>query len=174
MPLKAQGLNAAILEKSNAVGAVWRRHYDRLHLHTDRARSGLPGLAIPKAYGRYPSRAHVVEYLETYAAKFALRRVFNAQVRAVRRNARGWRAEAGENSQTGCRRPDRLGRLSSRADRARGGDVRRPILHSSSYRNPAPFTGKRVLVVGFGASGGEIALDLSEAGSTSRSPSEAR
>ena len=39
-----------------------------------------------------------------------------------------------------------------------------PILHSSSYRNPAPFTGKRVLVVGFGASGGEIALDLSEAG----------
>ena len=98
--LKARGLNAAILEKSNAVGAVWRRHYDRLHLHTDRARSGLPGLAIPKAYGRYPSRARVVEYLETYAAKFALRPVFNAsRVRAVRRDGRGWRAEAGENSQ---------------------------------------------------------------------------
>jgi cation diffusion facilitator CzcD-associated flavoprotein CzcO len=29
--LKARGLNAAVLEKSNAVGAVWRRHYDRLH-----------------------------------------------------------------------------------------------------------------------------------------------
>ena len=39
-----------------------------------------------------------------------------------------------------------------------------PILHSSSYRIPAPLTGKWVLVVGFGASGGEIALDLSEAG----------
>jgi cation diffusion facilitator CzcD-associated flavoprotein CzcO len=38
--LTARGLNAAILERSNAVGAVWRRHYDRLHLHTDRARSG--------------------------------------------------------------------------------------------------------------------------------------
>ena len=49
-----------------------------------------------------------------------------------------------------------------------------PILHSSSYRNPAPFTGKRVLVVGFGASGGEIAVDLSEAASTWRSPSAAR
>ena len=41
-----------------------------------------------------------------------------------------------------------------------GGD----ILHSSRYRNPAAFAGKRVLVVGFGNSGGEIALDLAEAG----------
>jgi cation diffusion facilitator CzcD-associated flavoprotein CzcO len=55
--LRARGLNAAILEKSDAVGAVWRRHYDRLHLHTDRGHSGLPGLPMPKAYGRYPSRA---------------------------------------------------------------------------------------------------------------------
>ena len=39
-----------------------------------------------------------------------------------------------------------------------------PILHSSSYSNPGPFTEKRVLVVALGASGGEIALDLSEAG----------
>ncbi len=52
--LRARGLNASILEKTDAVGAVWRRHYDRLHLHTDRARSGLPGLAIPSSYGRYP------------------------------------------------------------------------------------------------------------------------
>ena len=39
-----------------------------------------------------------------------------------------------------------------------------PILHSSGYRNPAPFAGKRVLVVGYGNSGAEIALDLAEAG----------
>src|SRR5580658_3858759 len=73
--LRARGLSAAILEKSGAVGAVWRRHYDRLHLHTDRVHSGLPGLPIPKAYGRYPSRAPVVEYLDAYAAKFDLKPV---------------------------------------------------------------------------------------------------
>src|SRR4029077_5990648 len=148
--LKARGLNAAILEKSNAVGAVWRRHYDRLHLHTDRARSGLPGLAIPKAYGRYPSRAHVVEYLETYAAKFALRPVFNATVRSVRRDGRGWRAEAGENSQTA---PSVV---------VATGLGHYP--HAHTWRGMETFGGPRVLVVGFGASGGEIALDLSEAG----------
>jgi cation diffusion facilitator CzcD-associated flavoprotein CzcO len=39
-----------------------------------------------------------------------------------------------------------------------------PIAHSSRYRNPQPYAGQRVLVVGFGNSGGEIALDLTEAG----------
>ena len=38
------------------------------------------------------------------------------------------------------------------------------VVHSSEYRNPAPYPGKRVLVVGFGNSGGEIALDLANAG----------
>jgi cation diffusion facilitator CzcD-associated flavoprotein CzcO len=36
------------------------------------------------------------------------------------------------------------------------------ILHSSAYRNGKPFAGKRVLVVGAGNSGSEIAVDLSE------------
>jgi cation diffusion facilitator CzcD-associated flavoprotein CzcO len=163
--LRARGLNAAILEKSDAVGAVWRRHYDRLHLHTDRARSGLPGLPIPKAYGRYPSRARVVEYLEAYAAKFELNPIFNAPVRAVQRDGRAWRAEAGENSQTApivvvaTGWADYPHTPTWPGMETFGGRV----MHSSVYRNPTPFTGKRVLVVGYGNSGAEIALDLAEA-----------
>jgi cation diffusion facilitator CzcD-associated flavoprotein CzcO len=164
--LRAQGLHATLLEKSDAVGAVWRRHYDRLHLHTDRARSALPGMPITTAYGRYPSRAQVVEYLEAYAAKFDLKPVFNAPVRAVRREGPVWRADAGENSRTAPivvvatgwadypHAPTWVGMETF------GG----PILHSSRYRNPAPFIGKRTLVVGYGNSGAEIALDLAEAG----------
>ena len=164
--LEARGLKAAILEKSGAVGAVWRRHYDRLHLHTDRARSGLPGLPIPKACGRYPSRADVVAYLEAYAAKFALKPVFNAPVRAVRRDGRAWRAEAGENSQTApivvvaTGWADYPHAPAWPGMETFGGE----ILHSSVYRNPAPFAEKRVLVIGYGNSGAEIALDLAEAG----------
>ena len=164
--LRARGLDAAILEKSDAVGAVWRRHYDRLHLHTDRARSGLPGLPIPRAYGRYPSRAHMIDYLEAYASKFALRPVFNAPVRTLRRDGQTWRAEAGENSRiapiavvaTGW--ADYPYAPTWPGIETFGGE----ILHSSFYRNPAPFAGRRVLVVGSGNSGAEIALDLAEAG----------
>jgi cation diffusion facilitator CzcD-associated flavoprotein CzcO len=163
--LKVRGLDAAILEKSDAVGAVWRRHYDRLHLHTDRARSGLPGLSIPKAYSRYPSRAHVVEYLEAYAAKFHLKPVFNANVQSVWRDGRSWRAEAGENSRSALIIVVATGWADYPHTPAwRGMETfDGPILHSSQYRNPAPFAGKRVLVVGFGNSGAEIALDLAEA-----------
>src|ERR1022692_4307859 len=67
----ARGLKATVLEKENTVGSVWRRHYDRLHLHTDRGHSGLPGMAMPRTYPTYPSREQVVEYLESYAAHFA-------------------------------------------------------------------------------------------------------
>jgi len=164
--LKASGLDPVILEKAGAVGAVWRRHYDRLHLHTDRARSGLPGLSMPKAYGRYPSRAQVIEYLEAYTAKFALKPIFNTEVRAVRRDGALWRAEAGQSS---WRAPvaviatgwaDYPHAPSWPGMETFGGS----ILHSSLYRNPAPFAAKRVLVVGYGNSGAEIALDLAEGG----------
>jgi thioredoxin reductase len=164
--LQTRGLNPSVLEKSDAVGAVWRRHYDRLHLHTDRARSGLPGLAMPKAYGRYPSRAHVVEYLEAYAAKFDLKPVFNAPVRAVRRDGRAWRAEAGENSRTAPILVVATGWADYPHTPTWPGmeTFAGPILHSSFYRDPTPFAGKRVLVVGYGNSGAEIGLDLAEAG----------
>jgi cation diffusion facilitator CzcD-associated flavoprotein CzcO len=163
--MRMHGLNPIILEKSDAVGSVWRRHYDRLHLHTDRGHSALPGLPMPSSYGRYPSRAHVVEYFERYAAKFDLKPVFNRDVRAVRRDGRLWRAEAGDKTTEA----PAVVVATGFADfpyaptwpgmETFGG----PILHSSRYRNPAPFTDKRVLVVGFGNSGGEIALDLAEA-----------
>jgi cation diffusion facilitator CzcD-associated flavoprotein CzcO len=164
--LNAAGLKSLILDKADAVGAVWRRHYDRLHLHTARVHSALPGLPIPASYGRYPSRAQFVDYLESYARKFDLRPTFNAPVTAVRRDGDAWRVEAGENAArssivvvaTGWADFPHLPRWPGMAD------FQGPILHSSAYRNAAPYAGKRILVVGFGNSGAEIALDLCEAG----------
>ena len=62
--MRSAGLDVTVLEKADNVGAIWRRHYDRLHLHTDRNRSGLPGMAMPKNYPLYPSREQMVRYLE--------------------------------------------------------------------------------------------------------------
>jgi cation diffusion facilitator CzcD-associated flavoprotein CzcO len=164
--LNASGLTSLILDKADAVGAVWRRHYDRLHLHTPRFHSSLPGLRIPAAYGRYPSRSQFVDYLESYAKTFKLAPTFNAPVAAVKRDGEAWRVEAGEHSArtpivvvaTGWADFPNLPRWPGMAD------FQGEILHSSAYRNAAPYAGKRVLVVGFGNSGAEIALDLCETG----------
>jgi len=163
--LRAAGLDVTVLEKAESVGAVWRRHYDRLHLHTDRNHSGLPRMPMPRSFPAYPSRAQVVDYLERYAAHFDIKPVFGAEVTGIRRDGSQWIAETPTNVftapvvvvATGIAdapyRPSWPG-----IDTFRG-----PIIHSSSYRNPDAFAGKRVLVVGFGNSGGEIALDLAEA-----------
>jgi cation diffusion facilitator CzcD-associated flavoprotein CzcO len=166
MAMRAAGLEVAVFEKADSVGAVWRRHYDRLHLHTDRKHSGLPGMAMPPSYPTYPSRLQVVEYFESYAARFDIRPVFNTVVSSIRRDGAQWCAQTAQGPicapvvvmATGI--ADAPYRPSWP-----GSEVyRNPVIHSSEYRNPEPFAGKRVLVVGFGNSGGEIALDLADAG----------
>jgi cation diffusion facilitator CzcD-associated flavoprotein CzcO len=162
----ARGLNATVLEKADTVGSVWRRHYDRLHLHTDRGHSGLPGMAMPRSYPTYPSRGQVVEYLESYAAQFRIQPVFNTTVLKITRHGSQWRVDTNKATvsapvvvvATGWAdfpyRPVWPG-----SDTFQGN-----LIHSSEYRNTSSYIGKRVLVVGFGNSGGEIALDLANAG----------
>ena len=164
--MRAVGLNVTLLEKAGNVGSTWRHHYDRLHLHTDRGRSGLPGMAMPSSYPTYPSRAQMVEYLESYAARFDIRPVFNTAVSRVRCDGRQWCADAARGSSAAPIMVVATGmaaapyRPSWQGFEAYQGQV----VHSSEYRNPAPYPGKRLLVVGFGNSGGEIALDLADAG----------
>lgn len=164
--MRAAGFNVTVFEKADSVGSAWRRHYDRLHLHTDRKHSSLPDMAMPQTYPLYPSRLQMVAYLESYAARFEIRPDFNATVFCIRSDGARWRAETARGSTTAPvvvvatgiadapYRPSWPG-----LDAYQGA-----VVHSSEYRNPAPYPAKRVLVVGFGNSGGEIALDLAEAG----------
>ena len=112
MTMRGAGLRVAVLEKADSVGSVWRRHYDRLHLHTDREHSGLPGMAMPRTYPLYPSRQQVVEYLENYAARFDIRPVFNTTVCRLWRESGRWCAETAARlgiraCRGGCDRPRR-------------------------------------------------------------------
>ncbi len=165
--MKSRGIAAVIFEKTDSVASVWRRHYDRLHLHTDRAHSQLPGMAMPAAYGRYPSRAQFVEYIEAYAAKYDLKPVFGANVESVRREGTRWRVEGGAiNSLNAPVVVLATGWADYPHSPSWPGvqDFKGSIVHSSQYLNPKPYQGQKVLVVGFGNSGGEIALDLAEQG----------
>lgn len=174
--LQRAGLRPCILEKGPAVGTSWRGHYRRLHLHTVKELSALPGLAFPAEAPRYVPRAQVVDYLEAYARHFALPVQTGCEVVSVARagnGAEGWEVCArvanggpelrrwqvkrvvlasGANAQP--RRPALSG------EEAFGGQV----LHSRDYVDTARFAGQLVLVVGMGNTGAEIALDLVEQG----------
>jgi cation diffusion facilitator CzcD-associated flavoprotein CzcO len=164
--MRRLGLRATLLEKADSVASVWRRHYDRLHLHTAKWHSGLPGRPMPGSYPRYPSRAQVVDYLEDYAAHFDLCPVLDCAVQTIRREGSTWRVDARQQSwaapvvvlATGWADFPHVPTWPG-SDTYLGA-----VVHSTRYRNTGAFAGGRVLVVGFGNSGAEIALDLAEAG----------
>ncbi len=165
MTMGRVGLRVTVIEKADRVAPVWRRHYDRLHLHSDRKHSGLPGMPMPRSYPLYPSRQQVVDYLENYAAHFNIRPAFNTAVRRLRSERGRWIADTagGPISAPIAVVATGLADAPYRPAWPGIGLYRGSVIHSSEYRNPAPYAGKRVLVVGFGNSGGEIALDLAEA-----------
>ena len=171
--LRRRGLQPVILERGEQVGTSWRAGYDRLHLHTVRGLSGLPGFGIPRAAGRWASRDAVIDYLERYRARHDLE---------VRANAEVERIEAAEAEVSGGARwvlhTTAGERLPARSVVVATGHAHTPYVpdwpgsesysgelrHAREYRNPAPFAGLDVLVVGVGNSGAEIATDLAEGG----------
>ncbi len=164
--LKQRGVAALILEASSQVGTAWRNHYHRLHLHTHKGGSALPGLAFPSDYPRYPSREQVVTYLETYARSFALEPAFEEPVTQIVAEGSGWGVTTAKRAVTAKHVVIATGytRVPLRPTWPGLEGFRGEVLHSSGYENGAKWKGKRVLVVGLGNSGGEIAIDLHEHG----------
>lgn len=169
--LRAQGVRAVVLERGDKVGSSWRRHYDRLHLHTTRRLSSLPGLAMPRSFGRWVSRDDVVRYLDKYAEHHELEVVTGVEVSRVERTAdgTGWLLHATGGREltgsavvvaTGTNHTPRIPEWPGR-DAYRG-----ELLHAGQYRNAAPYAGRDVLVVGIGNTGAEIAVDLAEGGAS--------
>jgi indole-3-pyruvate monooxygenase len=164
--LRQLGLDAILLEREATVGSSWRRHYERLHLHTMKEYTALPHAPWPAHTPTYPSRAAFVDYLEDYARRFPQEIRFGEEVRTARRLNGGWEVET------------QSGRLTAPALVVATGYNRRPFepdwpgrelyegpaLHSSGYKNGEGLRGKRALVIGIGNSGAEIALDLWEHG----------
>ena len=156
-----------MLERTDLVGASWRTRYDGLRLNTPGWMSTQPGYrAGRRRYGEYPTRDAWVRYLEDYAAHHRLDVRFGTQVQGLESVDGGWRIETdGEDMQarfvviaTGFDHdphlPDWPGRNGFSGE----------LIHSSAYRNPEPYQGRDVLVVGPGVTGSEVAALLSQGG----------
>ncbi len=165
--LVQRGLRPVVIEKAGSVAASWRSHYERLHLHTVKALSALPGRPFPEHYPRYVPRQALVDYLVAYAEQHAITPLFGEAARAITPVAGGWSTVTA----TGRRIVSRTVVLATGANCVPRTPVFEGqalfsgrIVHSHAYRNATPFAGQNVLVVGMGNTGAEIALDLAEQG----------
>ncbi|MFE5097047.1 flavin-containing monooxygenase [Streptomyces sp. NPDC056638] len=162
--LLRHGLRPVVLEASSRTAGSWPRYYDSLTLFSPARYSSLPGMPLPGAdRDRYPHRDEVVAYLTAYAGRLDADIRTGQRVTSVRRDGSAFEVvlEGG-------------GRLTARAVVAASGTFGRPhrpalpgleeftgqVLHAADYRSPAPFTGRRVVVVGAGNSAVQIAAEL--------------
>ncbi|MEU0100845.1 ArsO family NAD(P)H-dependent flavin-containing monooxygenase [Streptomyces sp. NPDC006267] len=161
--LRRQNLDFVILDAQSAGGGAWQHTWDSLRLFSPAGFSSLPGRLMPVQPGQeYPDAEHVVDYLRDYEQRYSLPVHRPAEVRAVRRDGTRLRVESD------------AGPWSARAVVSTTGTWGRPFLpavpgrerftgrglHTTGYRRPSDFAGQRVVVVGGGNSGAQIAADL--------------
>jgi cation diffusion facilitator CzcD-associated flavoprotein CzcO len=166
LSLRDRGRRVLVVDKADQVAAAWRGRYDRLRLNTGRQFSHLPGRPYPKGTPIFPTRDQVVAHLQRHSREEGIELQLNAQVAQLDSAPSGWRLR------TSC------GDVDARHVVVATGNQNVPhipdwagkdlfegeLLHTSAYRNAAPYAGKRVLVIGCGSSGMEIAHELATGG----------
>lgn len=163
--LRAAGMPTVVLEAGDRPVGSWPGYYDSLTLFSPARYSELPGLAFPGDPEHYPTRDETVAYLERYAAGLDVEIRTHTRVATVERRGRGYlvHPEAGPPvlaggivAATGSFANPYLPPIPGQAGFQ--GDV----LHVASYREPKPYAGQRVIVVGGGNSAVQIAHELAE------------
>jgi putative flavoprotein involved in K+ transport len=162
--LKQAGVKPAVLERSDRIGSSWLSCYDGLRLNTLRRMSDLPGFPCDPYYGAFPTARDWASYLERYAAHHGLDVRLGVEVKRIDSGPLEWIVRTGD------------GELRAPAVVVATGFDHEPmipswpgrhgftgeLIHTAEYRNPKPYEGRRVLVVGAGNSGAEVATEIAE------------
>lgn len=164
--MRKAGIPFEIIEQSQYVGNAWRNHYDRLHLHTVKQFSNLPHLEFPKDYPLYVPRAKFVEYLNNYAQHFKITPTFGETVTQIKKGQQNtWEVHTKSGKQyevTNVVIASGINRIPNIPTWKGQDDFQGTITHSVNYKNAQPYIGKKVLMIGMGNTGAELAFDLSE------------
>ena len=164
--LQKQGIEYLIIEKNQAIAVPWRNHYERLHLHTNKSGSNLPYKKFGAGVPRYPSRQQVVDYLGDYQKEFNISPIFNTKATRISKEGDRWVTETNNDvfkSKYIIIATGPFGKPKSFDFKGMETFAGR-ILHSCEYKTGKNFKGQKVLIVGFGNSACEIAIDLFEQG----------
>jgi putative flavoprotein involved in K+ transport len=161
--LTQQGRDFTILDAAPEPAAAWRQRWDSLKLFTPARYNALPGVAFPGDPDRYPGRDEVVAYLRDYARRFELPVELSSAVRSIRKAGGAYLVELDDRAYeadqvvvaTGPFQVPFVPAIAERLDR----DVAQR--HSTEYRSPDAIPEGRVLVVGGGNTGFQIAEELS-------------
>lgn len=170
--LRKAGYDVDCYEKTDRVGGHWHTDYDALHLITARDQTHFEDFPMPAHYPHFPRRDQVSAYLESYAEAHGLDDVirFATSVESVTPittdapvGSAGWTvtlAGGEQHDYDGVLVAN--GHLWDQKIPSFAGEFAGRQIHSGSYRNSSQIEGDRVLVVGAGNSGCDIAVDTAQ------------
>jgi putative flavoprotein involved in K+ transport len=161
--LAQQGRDFTILEAAGELAATWRGRWESLQLFTSARYDALPGLAFPGDPDRYPSKDEVADYLADYARRFDLPVELGSRVSLVSRTNGTYLVELGDRAIEAHQVVIATGpfQVSFVPPIAKGLGPAVVQRHSTAYRSPQEIPDGRVLVVGGGNTGYQIAEELS-------------
>lgn len=170
--LRDAGYDVDCYEKTDRVGGHWNTDYDALHMITARDMTFFEGFPMPEAYPHFPRRDEVVDYMNAYADHHGHHDIirFGTEVTSVTPietdgpvGSAGWtvRLATGEEvAYDGVMVAN--GHLWDPYVPAVAGEFTGTQIHSGDYHNTDEVTGDRVLVVGSGNSGCDLAADCAQ------------
>jgi putative flavoprotein involved in K+ transport len=161
--LRAHGISPVVLEAGDRAAGSWPRYYDSLKAFSPARFNSMPGMAFPGDPDRYPARDEVADYLDSYAAALGVDIRTGTRVVTVGQDGRDFVVVTADGRQ-----------LRAAGIVAASGSFSTPyrpafpgqdsftgqLTHVADYRNPAPYAGKRVVVVGAGDSAAQVANEL--------------
>jgi hypothetical protein len=169
--LRRAGLPFEICEARDGVGGTWRYDpdgdgsacYESLVTNTSRLRTSPAAKRIPGRPWQYVPHAEMLAYFEDLTDRFDLRRNLrlNWKVAQAARDESEWVLHNDAGEVLRCRAVVCALGVNGRPRTAPlRGTFTGEQMHSAGYREPTPFAGKDVLVIGLGTSGCEIAGEL--------------
>lgn len=154
----------AIVDRAGGIGSSWRSRYDSLTLFTPRSLSALPGMDLKGDPEGYAHGAEFADYLDAYAGRFGLPVITGTGIVRLSRPAPGrFVAETvdGTSIMASCV-IDASGAFQTPIVPGMGSGFSDDTVQLTvdTYRNPARLPDGPVLVVGDGASGRDISVEL--------------
>jgi putative flavoprotein involved in K+ transport len=160
--LKRRGLSFLILDANERIGDAWRNRWDSLRLFTPAAYDGLPGMKYPAHPHYFPTKDEFADFLESYASRFRLPVRLGTRVDRLTKRGDRFVVWAGDRR---LEADTVIVAMSTYQEPYTPGfaDELDPAivqLHSVDYCSPDQLQAGRVVLVGAGNSGAEIAREL--------------
>lgn len=159
--MEQAGIRYKVIDRAATIASTWYSLYPSLRLNTSRFFSHMPGMRFPLRYGLFPSGRDYHRYLERFVERHTFNIHLGIEVYRVSQEPDGrWCVETSEGVEHYPVVIPATGIFSNPVlpDIPGIDDFQGLMIHSHDFKNPAQVTGKRVLVVGNGPSGVDIAI----------------